>query len=236
MAIPTDPVKAEIWRAKQRDAHLGQKWHGVPVSEESRKKMSESAIKRCTPEFREHMRIINLGRRITDEQKQKLSAAQRGHHKSETTRQRMREYALNRPEAHKKKIQIALSNLPPEFGNQISRRQTGENNPVWNGGSSFEPYCPKFTREFKERVRAFFGYICVECGTPQNGKKLGVHHVNFNKQMCCNSDTPLFVPLCNSCHSKTNGNRDYWQQHFTDMINMYYEGKCYFTQEEMGVL
>jgi len=37
-----------------------------------------------------------------------------------------------------------------------------------------------------------------------------------------------------SCHSKTGHNRLYWQQHFTDMINQYYEGKCYFTFDEMN--
>jgi hypothetical protein len=111
-----------------------------------------------------------------------------------------------------------------------------DKHPNWMGGKSFEPYCPKFNKEFKERVRAFFGYVCPECGTPQNGSKLHVHHVNFNKMSCCDDTIPLFVPLCNSCHTATNFNREYWEEYFTEMIDGYYQGKCYFTKEEMLAL
>jgi hypothetical protein len=95
-------------------------------------------------------------------------------------------------------------------------------------------YCEKFNREFKERVRAFRGYICFECGEPQNGSLLMTHHVHYDKKMCCNGSPHDIVPLCNSCHSKTNFNRDYWEDHFTDLIYASDpEGKCFFTKEEM---
>lgn len=114
----------------------------------------------------------------------------------------------------------------------------GENAAGWNGGTSFEPYCPKFNKEFKTRVRAFFGYTCAECGMSEeeNGKALGVHHVIYNKNTCCDSTTPLFVPLCVHCHSKTNSRREYWQTHFTELINTKYGGKCYYTKEEWAAL
>jgi hypothetical protein len=121
-------------------------------------------------------------------------------------------------------------NKNPMFG------KTGDKDPAWKGGISFEPYCVKFNREFKERVRAFFGYRCVKCGKSQSGmrEKLHVHHVNFDKQSCCNDTKPLFVPLCRSCHSKTQRDRDGWERYFTEMI---YEndptGKCFLTKEEM---
>lgn len=110
----------------------------------------------------------------------------------------------------------------------------GEKNPHWLGGKSFEPYCPKFSLEFRERVRAWFDYMCVECGTPQLSlnTKLHVHHVNFNKNTCCDGAIPLFVPLCTSCHSKTGKNRDYWNTHFTEIINSFYGGKCYYSKDE----
>lgn len=122
----------------------------------------------------------------------------------------------------------------PEYRNRMS----GENNPGWNGGSSFEPYCPKFNEEFKNRVRAFFNYQCAECGSPQNGKKLAVHHVNFNKQTCCDGSIPMFIPLCQACHAKTSPTkkREYWNKHFTEIIENYYSGKCYFTKEEFAEL
>ena len=114
------------------------------------------------------------------------------------------------------------------------RTLLGEKNPHWLGGKSFEPYCPKFNLEFKERVRKWFDYICVECGTPQFSldTKLHVHHVNFNKNTCCDDTIPLFVPLCTSCHTRSGSNRDYWNKHFTELINTFYGGKCYYSKEE----
>jgi len=95
------------------------------------------------------------------------------------------------------------------------------------GGKSFEPYCPKFSLSLKERVRRFFGYTCVECGTNQTFPKLHVHHVNFNKMACCDGTKPIFVALCQRCHAKTNYRREYWEQHFTEIVNSKYGGECY---------
>jgi hypothetical protein len=111
-----------------------------------------------------------------------------------------------------------------------------EHNPNWQGGISYEPYCIKFNNEFKERVRAFFGYRCVECGARQGNIRLSVHHVTYNKKVCCDNSIPLFVSLCHNCHSKTHGSRQYWIDRFTKLINEHYNGKCYFTTEEFGSL
>ena len=137
-------------------------------------------------------------------------------------------------EAHKGNTYNLGRHPSGETRNKMCEAHKGEKSPMWKGGISFEPYCPKFNNEFKERNRAFFDYICPECLTPQNGVKLCVHHINFNKMSCCDNTPPLFVPLCKSCHSKTNSNRDYWEAYFTNMIEDYYEGKCYFTPEEMA--
>jgi len=96
-------------------------------------------------------------------------------------------------------------------------------------------YCEKWTYELRERVRAYFGYTCVECGKTQeqNGKKLSVHHVWYNKQTCCDSSPRSLVPLCKSCHMKSNNNREYWSRYFQDIIDTEYNGKCWFTREEM---
>jgi hypothetical protein len=97
-------------------------------------------------------------------------------------------------------------------------------------------YCEKFDKDFKNRVRAYWGYRCVECGTEttQSGRSLCVHHVHYDKKMCCNGSPKDVVPLCQSCHNATINNRDYWEDHFTDMIyQSSSEGKCFFTKEEM---
>jgi len=111
----------------------------------------------------------------------------------------------------------------------------GENSPTWQGGKSFEPYCFKFNFNFKERVREFFNRRCYVCGKTEqeNGRRLCVHHVGYDKDVCCNDVKPLFVSLCKNCHSKTHGNRQYWQQYFTNRIMTEFNGKCFYSKQEM---
>lgn len=145
----------------------------------------------------------NFGKHLSEEAKQKISNANTGKKTSEETR-------------------VLLS---------VSRR--GDKNPHWLGGISFEPYCIKWTHEFRERVRKFFGYKCVLCGSTST-HRLCVHHINYNKSSCCTDVKPLFVTLCRSCHSKTNRKREYYEQHFTEMITNGYDGKCYLGIDEIA--
>jgi hypothetical protein len=105
----------------------------------------------------------------------------------------------------------------------------GEGNPNWRGGKSFEPYCIKFTKEFRGRVRQFFEHKCVICGISESdvNYKMCVHHVTYDKSVCCNDSPRLFVTLCRGCHGKTNGNREKYEKIFYDLIHDTYGGSCY---------
>jgi len=95
-----------------------------------------------------------------------------------------------------------------------SENTHGKNSPHWQGGISFEPYCQKFNNEFKEYIRNKFDRVCFLCQKTEreNGRKLSVHHVNYNKGCGCDNDgTCQFVPLCISCNSKVNKNRSEWE-------------------------
>ena len=112
--------------------------------------------------------------------------------------------------------------------------QRGENSPTWRGGVSFEPYCSLFNDDFKERTREFWGRKCVLCGKSEeeNEKRLSVHHVDYDKKSCCvkdkfNSTPNLFIPLCKSCHGRTNQNRNYWETMFSNYIIIWFNGECY---------
>ena len=113
---------------------------------------------------------------------------------------------------------------------------SGDKHYNWRGGISFEPYCPKFNKEFKERVRAFFGHTCQLCGHvwQKSEPKLAVHHVNYRKDACCSPEVqPLFVPVCfGSCHAKTNNHRQEYEQQFTDLIMTKFGGQCYLPKGE----
>jgi hypothetical protein len=205
-------------------------------TEETRKKISESQKgKKKPPRSEEHKKNIGLshkGKIVSEATRKKLSQAKKGRKNPHTGIPRTIETRRKLCQANKGKI------LSIETRKKMSDSAgRGENNPHWRGGLSYLPYCEKFNDDLKERVRTFFNHTCQLCGTPQNGKKLAVHHINYNKNTCCDGTKPLFIPLCfKGCHTKTNYNREYWNKYFTDMIETYYGGKCYLTKEEFAAL
>lgn len=108
----------------------------------------------------------------------------------------------------------------------------------WKGGISFEPYCPKFNNDLRNRIRAFFDNRCVACGnTSEEARtkkniKLSCHHVEYNKEACCDGLPVRFVALCHKCHGKTNQDRHRWESMFHRIIDEIYDGKSYFTKDE----
>lgn len=103
--------------------------------------------------------------------------------------------------------------IPMRTRSEIASSRIGEKSPRWKGGISYEPYCPKFSDELKEEVREKYGRQCFLCSKTEaeNGRKLDVHHINYDKKAGCNGKRWLLIPLCMSCHPKTNSNRVYWE-------------------------
>lgn len=106
--------------------------------------------------------------------------------------------------------------------------KTGCGTPNWKGGISFLPYCEKFNEGFKEHIRELFNRTCFLCGKEelQNIVKLSVHHIDYNKNAICNGKEWAFVPLCQSCHGKTNNRHyyfnlliNYWAYKYFDWID-----------------
>lgn len=96
----------------------------------------------------------------------------------------------------------------------------GDKNPLWKGGISFGKYCEKFNTSKKEEVREMYGRVCFICGKDEeeNGRKLDVHHVDYNKNQGCEGSRWKLVPLCKSCHAKTGNNRTAWNAILTHKI------------------
>lgn len=92
----------------------------------------------------------------------------------------------------------------------------GENHPAWQGGTSYLPYPFEFNETLKESIRERDGNVCQCCSKTEqeNGKKLTVHHIDYNKENCHPSN---LITLCNSCNTKVNCNREHWQAVFEEI-------------------
>ena len=105
--------------------------------------------------------------------------------------------------------------------NKISVHSKLENNNMWKGGKSFEPYGLSFNNIFKRRIRKRDNQICMMCGIHREkiNRALNVHHINYDKLL---SVLQNCISLCDSCHSKTNVNRKYWIKFFQSILSEKY--------------
>ena len=46
-------------------------------------------------------------------------------------------------------------------------------------------------------------------------RKLGIHHIDYNKQNCLETN---LTTLCNECNIRVNSNRKYWKEYFKKKI------------------
>lgn len=197
------------------------------------------------PETKEKIRIANKGKQspnkgkhLSEETKQKISLANKGKltgdknpAKRPDVREKIRANAPMKNKETRDKVSKAKMGKPrPDM--------IGEKNSHWNGGVSFGKYCPKWTKELRERIRAFFEYRCICCGKHENEltRKLSCHHVQYDKNACCTEKRPCFAAMCNKHHTKTNSDRVRWEKMIMRIIDEMYNGKTYLTKEEMKTL
>ena len=207
---------------------------GYRHSESTKKKLREKAIgrpgywrgKTIPDSAKEKLRLYNTGRRLSEDHKRRISETQK-----------------NRPHSEEHIMRVVESRIGG----------------FWYGnvGASGPQYCEVW-RLVRPRIVAFFGHICVECEGVIEDKDPCCHHVFYEKKACCmvdedgeffsNLNIPnhakdyhigknpnYFVTLCVRCHSKTNGSyesRKRWADHFKELIDTKYGGKCYLTEEE----
>ena len=75
-----------------------------------------------------------------------------------------------------------------------------------------------FDNELKIYVRDRFGNLCVNCGVHESNisRSLDCHHIDYDKK---NYSKNNIVPLCQSCHCKTNYNRAHWIKKLKEIID-----------------
>ena len=180
----TGKTRSKESRAKQSASTMGERNHnyGKTISEEQKAKQS----------------AVMMGRTASEETKAKLSAVRMGEKNHFFGKTHSEESNAKNRAAHIGKI------FSKEHRAKLSATQTGKNNHQWQGGISFEPYCPAFNDQLKEKIRNRDNRTCVLCGKGeiQNGERLSVHHIDADKMQGCNGKSWYLCALCNSCNSR----------------------------------
>ncbi len=169
----------------------------------------------------------NRGKHFSTEHKEKISKANLGkYHPPLSAKARAKigvasKARVRKPhsEEAKAKMSAALKGrkhgpCSEETKAKIGAAQKGPKNHQWLGGLSNEPYPFDFDKNLKESIRERDNHTCQLCEKHQTelGRKLSVHHIDYDKE---NIDPDNLLSLCPKCHSKTNFNRKFWIEFFT---------------------
>lgn len=183
MPSPKDLTKYTQWKekiSKSKMGHISPR-KGVILSDEIRKKMSESQRKNGNKPKNPFRWTGKKRKPFSDEWKKNISKAKHGCKKADT--------AYSFP--------------------------TGNKHPNWINGALSERYGKDWTYILKRAIRERDNYVCQICKEVQKDKLFAVHHIDYNKKNC---NPENLITLCNSCHSKTNANRNYWKEYFRETI------------------
>lgn len=199
----------------------------VVVSEATRRKLSKTHKGRKFSE--EHIRKLTEINRARIYNQKDINNSFYGKHHSQATKDKIRQSNSGRPSSNKgrklsKEIREKMSKaamgkkLSPETKEKLRIANSGEKHPNWKGGKSFEPYPLGWNKTCKEQIRYRDGYKCQLCGCPEveNGRRLDVHHIDYDKE---NLNPQNLISLCNRCHSKTNYHKEKWIELFKEHSN-----------------
>lgn len=103
-------------------------------------------------------------------------------------------------------------------------RISGPGNYNWQGGISYEPYCPIWKdSNYKGDIKDRDGCKCLNpyC-TSDSPKDLVIHHINFNKKDC---NPKNLITICRSCNNKANKDREWHTAWYQAIINRRYNYK-----------
>ena len=204
-------------RDKQRDVQI-EVW-----SDPRRREKKSQEVSRLweDEDFREHMERIyqseeyrdKLSNIITEQWKdQDIRAAHMDTMLSEEYREKQRVITTERYKEPEQRLKTGISSkrawARPGMRDKHFNGRTYKWSTDW-----LDDYPDGFDDDLKENIRRRDDYECVLCGMSQedHGKKLFVHHIDYDKDNC---EPENLASLCNSCHSKTNWNRPYWEKLF----------------------
>jgi len=218
-------------------------------SEATKQKLSEiNRGKNLTEETKMKISKSHKGKKLSEEHKRKISLKlsgegnpmygrknKWGNHTKET-KQLLREKNMGdknpskRLEVRKKISKSKMGKSWVEFfgakkakemKKAMSFNVSGDKNPSWINGKSFEPYPITFNNKFKRFIRKRDNYVCLKCGIHQEKlpRALDVHHIDYIKE---NTIKENCCALCRNCNLEVNINRKHWTKFFQSLLNERY--------------
>lgn len=209
-----------IRSAKQRE-DISNSLKGRIFTDEHRKNisLSKAGIK-LSDNHREKLSIANRNKKLSEEHKQKLLLSHLG--KSSWNKGLKYKISKKKVLSDEHKFNISKTAKKNGFGkwmigrkptevtrNKLSIVHSGENSHLWRGGISKNEYPKVFNQQLRERIRVRDNFICQMCFIPELEckRRLHIHHIDYDKNNCIENN---LISLCNSCHGKTNINREHW--------------------------
>jgi 5-methylcytosine-specific restriction endonuclease McrA len=178
---------------------------GRKHTEETKRKIGLKSIGRQTTLGKKWHWIEEIKERMKNNgRNKKISEAKKGKKRLPFSE----EWKRKMSESHRgKKSYERTEKIREKTSNSLKGKLIKNKNPNWKGGISKELYGFDWTNLLKHSIRTRDCFVCQIC--KENGWI--IHHINYNKK---NNNPDNLITLCRSCHSKTNGNRNYWTNYF----------------------
>lgn len=219
---------------------------GFHHSEETKERMRLKALGRViSEEQKEKIRIAHTGKKLSEEHKLHIAESLKGHknklgykytkeqkeHCSERWKKVWNDLR-NNPEKLKERNNhvgqgLKGKKLSIDHRIKLSAGQIGIDISEWKGfRTDLYERRERFSREFTKFILTRDNH-CMICHLDRNdaiklGKGMAIHHIDYNKKLTIEQNCLL---LCNSCHSKTNFNREQWKPFFQSLLSKLYEYK-----------
>ena len=200
-------------KQKNRESNLGK-----TRSEKTKQKISEAALGRIPTEAmiegykKQSIKITEIMNRPETKSKQskymKKAHNEKKYENSYKSIERNQKISEARIKYYKEHPGCVAGENNPNYGKGL----LGAKNGMWKDGISFEPYSFEFNDILKQQIRERDEFTCQLCWEEENGKKLSIHHIDYNK-MNCNPNN--LITLCRGCNSKVNANRPEWSNFFS---------------------
>lgn len=208
MPIPKDPIRAQLWRERQRISQIGvsrnsgenNPMYGTTLSEERKKIISQRMSGKNNP---------NFGKERPDYVKEAVSKAHKGKpspFKGKIHTEEFKEMISKRNKGNKYHLGKNHSDKTRELISKRTKECTdyrGDKHIHWKGGVTPENVMARHTFEYKELIKKAFkrdNFACIICGN-NNKKELQIHHIKqFTKNPNHRYKLSNVITVCKDCH------------------------------------